>query len=214
MVSIGGFHPSYTPPAYYPTAPPRVGISWAYDSDLSILGQAYFAVTPACLMGGACLDAHFDCGWLKASFSAWADFFVQLHPFWFDLNVGFNFSVEVHLGWSFLAINLGPLTFGADLHLWGPSVSGIATLHFWSMSYTICFGSTSSDAAPAKLDIDAFLQLVKNQDGSSSDGDTEDDYLFAITAGTVSPTSTASSTAITTSQTNESTASTVNVRSA
>ncbi|KAF5967526.1 hypothetical protein FBULB1_11169 [Fusarium bulbicola] len=214
VVSVGGFNPKYQPPAYYPAAPPRVGISWAYDSDLSILGQAYFAVTPACLMGGACLDAQFDCGWLKVSFSAWADFFVQLHPFWFDLHVGFNFSVEVHLGCSFLAINLGPLTFGADLHLWGPSVSGTATLHFWFMSHTICFGSKSSNAKPAKLDVDAFLDLVRNQDIGSSDGHRADDYLFTITAGTVSSTSTAGTTTITPSQTNESITEKVYVRGA
>ncbi|KAF5621335.1 uncharacterized protein FTJAE_11364 [Fusarium tjaetaba] len=213
VVSIGGFNPTYKPPSYYPAAPPRLGISWAYDSDLSILGQAYFAVTPACLMGGACLDARFDCGWLKASFTAWADFFVQLHPFWFDVHVGFNFSVEVHLGWSILAINLGPLSFGADLHLWGPSVSGTATLHFWSMSHTISFGSTSSGAAPAKLDIDSFLELVRNQSSSSSDGGS-DDYLFSINAGTVSTSSPISSTAITTTTTNESTSSKVQVRGA
>ncbi|KAF4960790.1 hypothetical protein FGADI_733 [Fusarium gaditjirri] len=214
VVSVGGFNPKYKPPVYYPVAPPRVGISWAYDSDLNILGQAYFAVTPACLMGGAYLDAQFDCGWLKASFSAWADFFLQLHPFWFDVNVGFQFSAEIHLGWSFLAINLGPLTFGADLHLWGPSVSGTATLHFWSMSHTISFGSTGSGAAPAKLDVDAFLKLVRNQGSSSSGDGTADDYLFAITAGTVSTTSTTSTTTITTSQTNDYITEKVHVRGA
>ncbi|KAF9769697.1 hypothetical protein IL306_012852, partial [Fusarium sp. DS 682] len=204
VLSIGGFHPLYTPPSWYPAAPPRVGISWNYDSDLSILGQAYFAITPGALMGGARLDMSFDIGWLWAAFTIWTDFFVQFHPFWFDVSVGFNFSCGVSIGSGFLSIHLGPLEFGANMELWGPAMAGTATLHFWWMSHTFSFGDDGE--SPAKLDIDEFLTLVRNQNGgsdSSSEGNqgpgdsNPTDILIAIKAGIVnSPQTTKPSTTV------------------
>ncbi|KAI1161146.1 hypothetical protein F5B18DRAFT_674876 [Nemania serpens] len=220
VLSIGGYHHLFRPPAHYPPAPDRITISWEYDTELGIRGEAYFAVTPACFMGGARLDAHFDNGWLRAYFCVWADFFVQLHPFWFDVNVGFRFSAEVHIGSGILAINLGPVGFGADMHLWGPSVSGTAKLHFFCFSHTVYFGSTDPSGRAPKLEIDGFLRLVKNQDDHSSKSSTaadapiDDFYLFSILSGTVSQKKAASeqSTAITSGRSGDVTLTVAHVR--
>lgn len=51
VFTVGGYHSAFKPPTWYPTVP-RLAISWQYDSTLSILGEAYFAITPKCCMGG------------------------------------------------------------------------------------------------------------------------------------------------------------------
>lgn len=158
--SVGGFARGYTPPAHYPPAPPRVGISWRYDDDLSITGQAYFAVTPQVVMGGGRLDLVFDKGWVRVLFSAWADFFMHLHPFAFLIDIGITLSAEVNLPALFFAIHLGPLEFSANLSLFGPPVGGTALLSLWVYSVTVAFGPDKSSPPPLKWA--EFVRLIKN----------------------------------------------------
>lgn len=47
--TIGGYHPAFHVPSYYPNAD-RLGISWDLSSCLSVRGEAYFAVTPKLCM--------------------------------------------------------------------------------------------------------------------------------------------------------------------
>ena len=60
VLSIGGYHPSFVPPTWYPT-PQRVGISWVLDKSITISGDAYFAVTPKACMGGGKLVSTLLC---------------------------------------------------------------------------------------------------------------------------------------------------------
>ena len=118
--TVGGYHPRYKPPAHYPSAPPRVGISWKYDDDLHICGETYFAITPQAVMGGGRLDMVLDKGWVRASFSAYADFFMNFHPFYFEAEVGVSIYASVSIGKGWFSIHLGPLEFTASLSLHGP----------------------------------------------------------------------------------------------
>ena len=45
VFTVGGYHSQYTPPAWYPK-PPRLAIDWKYDDNITIHGDAYFAITP------------------------------------------------------------------------------------------------------------------------------------------------------------------------
>ncbi|KAJ4045309.1 hypothetical protein NW756_013353 [Fusarium oxysporum] len=92
VLSIGGYHRSFQVPAHYPPTPPRLGISWVYDNELSITGEAYFAITPAACMGGGRLDAVFSTGRTKATFSAYTNFLIYFRPFHFQSKI----SVSVY----------------------------------------------------------------------------------------------------------------------
>src|SRR5205807_166790 len=72
VLTVGGYHPRFNVPAHYPQVP-RLGINWPMDK-LSIKGEAYFAITPSCIMAGGGLEASYKDGSLEASFSARADF--------------------------------------------------------------------------------------------------------------------------------------------
>jgi hypothetical protein len=75
VISLGGYHPDFLPPSHYPVVP-RVGISAKLSDALSIMGEAYLALTPSCLMAGLKLAAVFETENLKAAFVAYADFLI------------------------------------------------------------------------------------------------------------------------------------------
>ena len=59
VFTVGGYHAAFRPPAHYPT-PSRLGISWILSDELAVRGEAYFAVTPKCCMGGGKLQVNYD----------------------------------------------------------------------------------------------------------------------------------------------------------
>ncbi|KAH7007676.1 hypothetical protein EDB80DRAFT_577802, partial [Ilyonectria destructans] len=92
-ISIGGWHPAYVPPPYYPKPPVRLGVAWRYSSDLNITGEAYAALTPDALMAGSALNALFSVGPVGASFDFRADFIVYMHPLHYEADVYVSASV-------------------------------------------------------------------------------------------------------------------------
>ncbi|KAF4473523.1 hypothetical protein FAGAP_13037 [Fusarium agapanthi] len=73
VFALGGYHPKYTPPAYYPREIPQIGISWQVSDQIFGKAGAYFAITPKTCMGGASMIATCDACGLHASFSALID---------------------------------------------------------------------------------------------------------------------------------------------
>ncbi|GIK07133.1 hypothetical protein Aspvir_002788 [Aspergillus viridinutans] len=82
VFTLGGYHQAFVIPAGYPN-PPRLGISWTLGSNISVSGQAYFAITPKVCMGGGRLHASFSAGPIEAWFDAFADFLINYKPFRF-----------------------------------------------------------------------------------------------------------------------------------
>jgi hypothetical protein len=58
VFTVGDNHAANAPLAHYP-GPPRLEISWRYDTNLYVGGQAYFAIAPAVYMGGGRQDTVF-----------------------------------------------------------------------------------------------------------------------------------------------------------
>lgn len=148
VITLGGYHPAYRKPAYYPDVP-RVGFNWQVSKEFSIKGEMYFALTGNALMAGGGLQALWDGGALKAWFLIGADFLIAWKPFFYDA------SVYVDIGFS-LTFNLFgthtiTLELGADLHIWGPEFSGVARLHILFFTITIHFGA---DAAPQPMPLE------------------------------------------------------------
>src|SRR5262249_40978334 len=109
VITIGGYHPWYSPPSHYPVVP-RLRITSAISSELRLEGGAYFALTPSCVMAGGSLDLSFKSGALKAWFRAYADFLIYWRPFFFHVRIG------VSIGASY-TLDLGPVhkTFSVEL---------------------------------------------------------------------------------------------------
>ncbi|XXG94183.1 hypothetical protein Hte_000435 [Hypoxylon texense] len=162
--TIGGYHRSYRPPSQFPN-PPRLGISWSYDSAISIRGEAYFAITPKVCMGGGRLDASLSLGPLYAFFDAYADFLINYKPFHFTadggLSVGVRFTLDLWICTIHISIELS-----ARLYLEGPPIAGTVHVNFWVFGFDIDFGHKEPRPNIA-LNIDQFIEQVLQADNSN-----------------------------------------------
>jgi hypothetical protein len=146
VVVLGGYHPNFSPPAYYPTVAP-LGFSWSLDSVVSISGSAYFALTPSAIMAGGALDVRYNDGDLRAWFTAHADLIAGWSPFQFLASIGVSIGVDYTVNLLFTTKTLH-LEAGADLTLWGPPTGGVANVRLWVVSFTVSFGSPQTSTQP------------------------------------------------------------------
>lgn len=141
VVTLGGYHPAFQAPAYYPTVP-RLGFSWLIDAGVGTVkvgGGAYFAICSTAVMAGGYLNVTFTAGPLNAWFDASADFLVQWQPFFYVVDIG------VSVGAGFKTTVLGvdvtlSVELGATLHLEGPPTHGYVHVSWFVISFTIPFG--------------------------------------------------------------------------
>lgn len=146
VITIGGYHPSFDPPSWYPQVPP-VGFSWSLDSTVSITGTAYFALTPSAIMAGGQLSVTYQEGDLRAWFRAWANMLLMWNPFHFDVEFGVTVGASYRLDLLFTTQTLS-IELGATLRLWGPDTGGTVTVHWWIISFTIAFGADPTPNLP------------------------------------------------------------------
>lgn len=141
VVTLGGYHPDFVPPSWYPTVP-RLGIDFALGP-LQVTGGSYFALTPAMLMAGTSLTATWKVTGIKAWFTIGADFLIAWAPFHYEADVYVSIGCSVDLGLFTLNLHAG-----ADLRLWGPPFGGKAVVDLDVVSFTINFGSPQVPPPP------------------------------------------------------------------
>lgn len=166
VVTIGGYHPAFQKPDWYPDVP-RVGFNWKVSDVVSIGGGAYFALTPSCVMAGGNLEVLFQSGPIKAWFTAHADLLISWKPFFFIASIGVSIGCSVRINLLFIHTTI-KVEVGADLTLWGPPTGGTVRVHLWIISFTIGFGE-SRNAVKTVTDWAGFQQLLP---GGDSGGDT------------------------------------------
>ncbi|HEX7119775.1 MAG TPA: DUF6603 domain-containing protein [Longimicrobiales bacterium] len=158
VVTLGGYHPAFRPPAYYPTQP-RLGFNWPVSGKVTIKGDAYLALTPSCAMAGGSLETVYHDGGLRAWFTARADLLISWRPFFFDA------EIEVNVGASY-RLNLGvchktiKASVGATVELWGPPTGGKVRIHLSVVSFTVRFGSRGASAKDDPLPWTDFASLL------------------------------------------------------
>lgn len=151
VLTIGGYHPLFDKPDWYPDEP-RLGFSWQVSDQVSMQGDAYFALTPSCCMGGGELDIQFHSGDLAAWLTVHADFLIQWKPFYFVVSAGVSIGVSYRLKLLFVTTTI-KVELGADLALWGPPTGGNVDIHLWIVSFSVSFGpdfGTGNDYLPWK----------------------------------------------------------------
>ncbi|EWZ34095.1 hypothetical protein BFJ63_vAg12653 [Fusarium oxysporum f. sp. narcissi] len=181
VLSIGGYHPGFQVPAHYPPTPPRLGISWVYDNELSIRGEAYFAITPAACMGGGRLDAVFSTGRTKATFSAYTNFLMYFRPFHFQSEIGVSVYASTVIGWRWFSVEI-QVEISAMLELHGPPIAVVAHLHFWFLEISVRFGPDSPGVP--RLTTSQFLAMIKQAENDEEAARVED-HLFSIQRGEI-----------------------------
>ena len=139
VVTLGGYHPAFTPPAWYPDEP-RLGFSWQLSEHLTIQGDAYFALTPSAVMGGGGLNVQFHAGNFHAWFLAHADFLFSWKPYYFTGSIGVSVGFSYKLDLLFVSVTI-KVEIGADLDIYGPPTGGQVHVHLWIVSFTVSFGA-------------------------------------------------------------------------
>lgn len=139
VLTIGGYHPAFRAPDYYPSVP-AVGFNWAVSESVTIKGEAYFALTPSCGMAGGSLEVLFARGNLHAWFTAHADLLMAWSPFSFLAEIGVEIGVCYRLELLCCHKTI-TLALGAALTLWGPPLGGRVKVHLSFISFTVHFGS-------------------------------------------------------------------------
>jgi hypothetical protein len=152
VLTVGGYHPHFTPPAHYP-AVPRLGFVWQVSPQLVLKGSAYYALTPNALMAGASLAATYTDDSLLAWFDASIDFIIAWQPYHYE--AAFHLAVGASYTFSFFGTHTITVHLGADVRFWGPDFGGTATIDLSIISFTITFGSAEGDG-PQPIGWDRF----------------------------------------------------------
>ncbi|HEX6370731.1 MAG TPA: DUF6603 domain-containing protein [Longimicrobium sp.] len=142
VISLGGYHPAFQAPSYYPVVP-RLGFSWRMDvsvGQVAVTGGAYFALVPTAVMAGGYLRILFTAGPLRAWLDAYANFLIEWQPFYFQVEIGVSIGVAFQTKILGVSITL-KVELGADLVLQGPPTHGAAHVHWYVISFTIPLGS-------------------------------------------------------------------------
>jgi hypothetical protein len=153
VVTLGGYSPRFTPPAYYPQVP-RLGLNWKVYKELTIKGELYFTLTPKAVMAGGGMSAVWESGCVKAWFDVEADFLMVFTPLQYYLSAGVHLGASVRLN---LLLTHATITvhLGVGLEIWGAKspgkaleFSGRAKVDLSIISFTINFGKTESYIKP------------------------------------------------------------------
>ncbi|MDQ0896368.1 MULTISPECIES: DUF6603 domain-containing protein [unclassified Paenibacillus] len=140
-ISLGGYHPKFQVPSHYPRLD-RLSLNWDIGGFV-LKGSSYFAITPACTMGGGSFELAYDKNNVYLGFIAYADFLLEWKPFYVDAAVGVTVRGQVKtkvkgvLKWfeRFLKIE-----FGTTFELWGPPTGGKVLLDCFACTIPISFG--------------------------------------------------------------------------
>ena len=156
VLTLGGYHPAFVVPAHYPRVP-RLGFSWQVNDSVTVSGEAYFAITPTCAMGGGMLQVQFHAGDLRAWFVARADFLLQWKPFFYTGLVAVSIGASYRLNLWFTSVTVS-VELGASLEIWGPPTGGRVEIDWYIISFSVSFGAPRP--VPPVIDWDRFDQLL------------------------------------------------------
>lgn len=159
VITLGGYHPAFTPPPYFPVEP-RLGLSWTVSDEISVKGDAYLALTTSCVMAGGGLEFIVQFANLRAWYTAQLDVLISWHPFFFLAAVGVSIGVSYKLDLGFVSKTIS-VSVGATVNLWGPPTGATVTVHLWVISFTVDVGARAAQGnANHPLDQADFAALL------------------------------------------------------
>jgi hypothetical protein len=157
LISIGGFHPSYQPPAELEVgAMKRLAINILNTDWARIRVEVYFALTSNTVQTGARAEIYFGFDGFYVDGHLAFDALFQFSPFYFE--IGISASVTLHvIGIDVLSIKLAfNLAGPSPWHAWG---TGTVTILFWDISadFDVTWGDSADTTLP---DIDVLPILL------------------------------------------------------
>lgn len=130
VVSVGGFHPSFSPPPLPFPSPRRISICLANTPVYRIRVEAYFAVTSNTVQFGARAEVFFGLDVLNVQGHLAFDALFQFSPFYFLIEISASLSVKVFGAGLFSVRIRGSLDGPSPYHIKG---HGSISLLFWDI---------------------------------------------------------------------------------
>lgn len=133
LLSVGGFHPAYTPPPLNLPVLNRIAVQIFNEENLQVRFECYFALTSNSAQFGSRLEAYAAAGKYNATALLWFDLLFQFSPFHMLANMGVQVSIRKET----------KVLLGAYLDV---SVEGPGPWRVWGeVTFTICKINCSID---------------------------------------------------------------------
>ena len=158
VVSVGGFHPRYSPPPLPFPAPPRLAVSILNESYARVRIEAYFAVTSNSVQFGARAEIFFGLSEFKIEGHLGFDALFQFDPFFFSFGLSFSLSVKV-FGVGLFSVGFSGLLEGPTP--WHIEGKGKISLLFFSIS--VPFSHTWGGSQDTRLDPIEVFPLLEQE---------------------------------------------------
>ncbi len=158
VLSVGGFHPQFSPPPLPFPTPKRLQIDLINESYARIRCDGYFAVTTNTVQFGANAEFFFGLSALSVSGHAGFDALLQFSPFHFTTSISTTFSVKV--------FGVGVYGVDIDLTLDGPTpwhAHGKGSISFFFFSIGVPIDVTWGDERDTALPPVAVFSLVAGE---------------------------------------------------
>ena len=160
VVSVGGFHPRFSPPPLPFPTPQRIEVDLINESYARIRATGYFAVTTNTVQFGSTSDMFFGFSALSVQGHSSFDALIQFSPFHFTVEISTSFSVNV--------FGVGVWGLGIDLTLDGPTpwhAHGTASISLLFFSIGVDIDVTWGDDRNTSLPPVAVLPILSAEFG-------------------------------------------------
>ena len=154
VVTVGGYHPRFHHDGY--PVVPRVGLRWSPVSNISIVGEVYFALCSEALMAGVHIEVAAHFGPARARLAIGGDAIVFFDPFWFSVRVFAMLDVSIKVWLLFGSVTL-ELSFGVDVEVTGPPIFCKGHFSVYGFRVPFEFGD-QADPSERALDAPAFAE--------------------------------------------------------
>ncbi|MCA1613611.1 MAG: hypothetical protein LC800_05525 [Acidobacteria bacterium] len=147
VLSVGGFHPRFTPPPLPFASPARIAVTLINESWARVRSENYFAVTPNTVQMGSRSEAFFgfDAFSVEGHFNF--DALIRFSPFYFIVEISVSFAVKI-FGLGLFSVHLRATLEGATP--W--RIRGSAEIGFFFFSFDVdvdvTFGERRADTLP------------------------------------------------------------------
>ncbi len=147
MLSVGGFHPSFSPPPLPFPSPKRIVVSLLNTPVSRLSIEGYFAVTSNTVQFGARVDLFFGLDAINVRGHLAFDALFQFSPFYFIIEISASLSVNVFGAGLFSVSVRGELDGPAPWHVKG---HGSISLLFWDIGvdFETTWGETRNTELP------------------------------------------------------------------
>jgi hypothetical protein len=153
VVTIGGYHPDFHRDGY--PSVPRLGIAVRIGSNISIVGESYFALTSEAVMAGTRMEISATLGPAWAHVVYGGDGIVFFDPFHFSIRVYASIdagvTIDVWIGEITISVHLS-----ASIEVTGPPLHVVAHFEVGPVGLTLEFGQAHDP--PREIPWDAFVR--------------------------------------------------------